>query len=242
MLVIRSLAFNILFFSWTILYLIVLAPFAGWWIRDERMRRAARIWIRGVQFLLRTVVGLHYRVLGRDRLPAGPVLFASKHQSAWETMIVQQLSLQTVIGLKYELSRIPLFGRFVQLSGCVVIDRGGAARAIRSLVRGAKLAVSQGLNFFIFPEGTRRAVGAEPDYKPGVAALYHALGVPCVPIALNSGVFWGRRSFIKHPGTITLEFLDPIEPGLDRKAFMKSLEERIETATDRLVDSAQTTP
>ncbi|MEZ5826026.1 MAG: lysophospholipid acyltransferase family protein [Geminicoccaceae bacterium] len=242
MLAIRSLLFNILFFSWTILYMIVLLPLTGWYLKGKRMRRIARFWTEGVHFLLRVIIGLDHRIIGRERVPDGPVLFASKHQSAWETLVVQILSVQTVIGLKYELSRVPLFGRYLILAGSVVIDRGGASKAIRSLVRGAKKAVSQGLNFMIFPEGTRRPVGAEPDYKPGVAALYHALDVPCVPIALNSGLFWGRRSFIKRPGMITLEILDPIEPGLDRKTFMKILEERIEAGTDRLVAEAGGNP
>ncbi|MEZ5835720.1 MAG: lysophospholipid acyltransferase family protein [Geminicoccaceae bacterium] len=233
----RSLLFNIAFYIWTIMVLLALVPFA-WFIRPHSIRMAAGIWAGGVQFLLRLIIGLDCRVVGREKLPEGPVLIASKHQSAWETIYFYRISSDIVIGLKYELSRIPLFGQYIQLAGSVVIDRGGAAQALRSLVRGARAAVAEGVSFLIFPEGTRQVPGAKPDYKSGIAALYNTLGVPCVPVALNSGLYWGRRSFIKHPGMITLEFLDPIEPGLQRREFMKLLEERIETASNRLLADA----
>jgi 1-acyl-sn-glycerol-3-phosphate acyltransferase len=123
--------------------------------------------------------------------------------------------------------------------GCIRIDRGGAARALRSLVEGARAAAAKGLSILIFPEGTRRAPEDPPDYKPGVAALYVALDLPVVPVALNSGLFWSRRSFMKRPGQITVEFLDSIPPGLDRRTFMTELQSRIETATARLVAEAR---
>ena len=210
-----------------------------WIVSARSVRRLAAFWMHGVHTIARIVLGLRYRIEGLQRLPAGPVLLASKHQSAWETMIFHIVQPDVVVGLKYELTRIPFFGRCLLASGCIKIDRGGAAKALRSLVKGAKAARARGETFLIFPEGTRRPVDAPPDYKPGVVALYQALGVPCVPVALNSGLFWGRRSFVKRPGTITLEILEPIPAGLPRQRFMSELESRIEPATRRLVESAR---
>ena len=187
------------------------------------------------QAVLRLVVGLSYEVRGRERLPSGPAIIASKHQSAWETLIFHVLVPDLAVGLKYELTRIPIFGWYLMRGGAIRIDRGGAARALRSLVDGARAAAARGVSILIFPEGTRRAPDDPPDYKPGVAAVYTALDLPVVPVALNSGLFWSRRSFMKRPGRITVEFLEPIPPGLDRRTFMAELQRRIETATARLV-------
>jgi 1-acyl-sn-glycerol-3-phosphate acyltransferase len=199
------------------------------------MRWVARFWMQVLQAVLRLVVGLSYEVRGRERLPAGPAIIASKHQSAWETLIFHVLVPDLAVGLKYELTRIPVFGWYLMRGGAIRIDRGGAARALRSLVDGARAAAARGVSILIFPEGTRRAPEDPPDYKPGVAALYTALDLPVVPVALNSGLFWSRRSFMKRPGRITVEFLEPIPPGLDRRTFMAELQRRIETATARLV-------
>jgi 1-acyl-sn-glycerol-3-phosphate acyltransferase len=230
----RSALFNVLAGLWTLLLMVVIVP-AGPFMSPGGMRRYARFWMRGVQAMLRAIVGLRYEVRGLDRLPDRPVIIASKHQSAWETVFFHLVRVDTVIGLKHELTRIPLFGWYLMIAHNIRIDRGGAARALRSLIDGAKAAVAEGCSILIFPEGTRRKPGDAPDYKPGVAALYRELGVPVVPVALNSGLFWGRQSFLKRPGTITVEFLEPIEPGMERKAFMELLERRIETATGRLV-------
>ena len=166
---------------------------------------------------------------------AGPAIIASKHQSAWETLTFHALIPDVAVGLKEELTRIPVFGWYLLRAGNIKIDRGAGSRAIRSLIEGAKRAAADGLCVLIFPEGTRRAPGDPPDYKPGVAALYGALRLPVVPVALNSGMFWRRREFTKHPGRIVVEFLEPIPAGLDRKHFMARLERAIEDATARLV-------
>lgn len=233
----RSALFNLLAGAWTLLLMLAILP-VGPFLGADGMRRYARFWMRGLQALLRLVVGLSYEVRGLENLPDRPVIIASKHQSAWETVFFHLVRVDTVIGLKHELTRIPLFGWYLMIARNIRIDRGGAAKALRSLTEGARRAVAEGCSILIFPEGTRTAPGAPPDYKPGVAALYKELDVPVVPVALNSGLFWGRQSFVKRPGTITVEFLPPIEPGLERKAFMALLEQRIETATDRLLAAA----
>lgn len=227
------------FYAWTTLLALAVLPAAPF-MRPPAMRRVARLWMRGTQAALRWIVGIDYEVRGRERLPPGPALIASKHQSAWETLIFHLLVPDLSIGLKDELTRIPVFGWYLMKGGCIRIDRGGAARALRSLVDGARTAAATGCSFLIFPEGTRRAPGAPPDYKAGVAALYQGLGLPLVPVALNSGLFWPGRGQGKRAGRITLEFLHPIPPGLERRALMRELETRIEGASAALIVEAST--
>lgn len=236
-LVLRSLAFQLFFYLWTAVLCLALLP-VFLFLSPRAVRATARFWERVTLGALRLVVGLSYEVRGLERLPRGPVLLAAKHQSAWETLAFHVIVPELAIGLKEELTRIPLFGWYLMRAENIRIDRGAAARAIRSLIAGARTAVGRGLSVLIFPEGTRMAPGEAPDYKPGVAALYAALDLPAVPVALNSGVFWPRREFVKRPGRIVVEFLEPIPPGLDRKTFMRRLEVATETATAALVAEA----
>jgi 1-acyl-sn-glycerol-3-phosphate acyltransferase len=235
--VVRAALFNLLFYLWTALLVLGLIPVAPF-MSALAMRRLAGFWMRGLHRILRWTVGLSHEVRGFEHCPSGPVIIASKHQSAWETLFFHSVRPNIVIGLKWELRRIPLFGWYLAVARNIFIDRGGAAKAMRSLIEGAKAAVAEGTSILIFPEGTRRPPGAPPDYKPGVAALYRELGIPVVPVALNSGLFWGRRAFLKRPGRIVVEFLPPIPPGLDRRAFMAELERRIEGATTSLIEEA----
>ena len=138
--------------------------------------------------------------------------------------------------LKRELLAIPFYGWFVRKAGMIAIDREGHASALRKMTAAVRAAIARGHAVIIFPEGTRKKPGAEPAYKPGVAALYGQLGGACVPVALNSGLYWtGPAGFMKRPGKIIVEFLPPIPPGLKRREFMAALEDRIETATGKLV-------
>jgi 1-acyl-sn-glycerol-3-phosphate acyltransferase len=237
-LVLRSLVFQLFFYVWTAVMCLAVLP-AYPFLSPGAMRASARFWERVTLRVLKLVVGLSYEVRGLERLPRGPVLLAAKHQSAWETLAFHVIVPNLAIGLKEELTRIPLFGWYLMRAENIRIDRGAAARAIRSLITGAKKAAGRGLSVLIFPEGTRMAPGEAPDYKPGVAALYAALDLPAVPVALNSGVFWRRREFVKRPGRIVVEFLEPIPPGLDRKTFMRRLEQATETATAALVAEAR---
>lgn len=238
LLTLRAFLFNVLFYAWTAVACLATLP-AYPFLSPAGMRRVARFWERGVLWLLKMVVGLDYEVRGRANLPATPAIIASKHQSAWETLAFHVLVPEIAVGLKEELTRIPVFGWYLMRAQNIRIDRGAAAKALRSLVDGAKAAAANGLSILIFPEGTRRAPGDPPDYKPGVAALYKALDLPVVPVALNSGLFWRRRGFLKYPGRVVVEFLEPIPPGLDRKLFMQTLEERIEAATARLIEEGR---
>jgi 1-acyl-sn-glycerol-3-phosphate acyltransferase len=202
-------------------------------------RRYVRMWaVAWTDFTLwwlRLTVGLTHRLSGLEHLPPGPAIIAIKHQSSWETVAVVRLFPDAAIVMKRELLFIPIVGLAMLMGGNIAIERGDGAAALRSLVRGAKDAVANDRSILIFPEGTRTPVGADQPYPVGVAALYRQLGIPVVPVALNSGVFWGRRQFVKRPGIIDVEVLPAIPPGLDRKVFMATLRDRIEQATARLV-------
>jgi 1-acyl-sn-glycerol-3-phosphate acyltransferase len=187
----------------------------------------ARLWARATFWGLTVFAGIDFEVRGTP--PRGPVLVAAKHMSMWDTLALYLLLDRPGIVLKRELLYVPFFGWFVWKAAAIPIDRGAGASALRKMSHAARRVLAQGCPVLIFPEGTRKKPGAAPDYKPGVAGLYGQLEVPCIPVALNSGVYW--TSFTKYPGTIILEFLDPIPPGLKRAEFMALLEKRIETAT-----------
>lgn len=228
----RALLFNILYLLWTAAMHIICLPLL---LAPARAIHAAgTFWIAGSLWLLKICVGLGVREVGTENLPAGPALFAAKHQSAWETLYLSWRLNHPAFVLKKELLMIPLFGWFLKRVGMVAIDRSGKAAALKKMVADAKAIFAQGRPVIIFPEGTRVAPGASKPYQPGIAALYAQLDVPVVPVALNSGLFWGRKAILKKPGTITIEYLPAIPPGLDRKTFMRELEARIEGAAARL--------
>jgi 1-acyl-sn-glycerol-3-phosphate acyltransferase len=190
-------------------------------------------------WLLKVVCGIKLEVRGREKLPQGACLVAAKHQSAWETFGLIPLFRDPALLMKRELFWIPFHGWFSHKFGMIPVDRDKGPAALRRMVREAKLRVAQGREIIIFPEGTRRAPGAPPDYKTGVVLLYETLEIPCVPLALNSGAFWPRRSLSLRPGTIVVEFLDPIPPGLPKGEFLDRLSRSIETASARLLVEAR---
>lgn len=233
----RSFLFNVGWYAGTTIIAIVGAPIL---LLPRRYVVAwSLFWIDFCLGWLRLTCRLTHRVRGLENLPAGPVILACKHQSSWETLAFSRIFPQSATVLKRELLFIPVVGWAMARVGNIAVERGEGAKALRSLVRQAKQTLAEGRSILIFPEGTRVAIGAEKPYQVGTAALYRQLGVPVVPVALNSGVFWGRRKFIKWPGIIDVEVLPPIPPGLNRETFMTTLRERIETATDRLVKATR---
>jgi 1-acyl-sn-glycerol-3-phosphate acyltransferase len=227
----RSLCFNVGWYAGTVTIALVGAPIL---LLPRRAVVAwAKFWIRFCLWWLRITVGLTHRLSGLENLPAGPVIIASKHQSSWETLAYTLLFSDAAIVLKRELLFIPVVGWAMARAGNIAVERGDGAAALRGLVRQAKAVIAEGRSILIFPEGTRVAVGDERPYQVGTAALYRQLGVPVVPVALNSGLFWGRRQFIKRPGIIDVEILPAIAPGLSRDAFMTTLRARIDGAVDR---------
>ena len=230
-----SLLFNIAFFCWTAAISAVAVPSILATRNPLTGAKFARAWSVGVFALLRVLCRVEYRIRGRENLPDAPCIVAAKHQSAWDTMIFSLLLDKPSYVLKRELLRIPFFGWAVAKSGMVPVDRAGGAKELKRMVAKARRRLAEGRPVVIFPQGTRVEPGTHQPYLPGVAALYQALGVPVVPVGLNSGLFWGRRSFLKTPGRILLEVSPPIPPGLPRREFMRQLEDRIEGTSNRLI-------
>jgi 1-acyl-sn-glycerol-3-phosphate acyltransferase len=238
MLFLRSLVFNIAFALNNLVWFVVSLPGLLLPYRSF-IDRIAHPWARMNVWLFHSIIGVTLEVRGEENWPKGGALVAAKHQSAWETLyIAGQLSGPTYI-LKRELLFIPLFGFYLLKVRSVAIDRGKGSAVLAKMNEAAAAAIAAGQQLIIFPEGTRRAVGAEPHYKYGVAHLYAATGAACVPIAHNAGLFWPRRGFIKRPGRLIIEILPPIPPGLDRDIFFARVKETIETASNRLIDEAR---
>jgi 1-acyl-sn-glycerol-3-phosphate acyltransferase len=233
MMVFRSFIFDVSFYLWTMLISIASLPVLL--VSQRATAWISALWAMVALLLLRLIVGLSYEVRGANNLPKGPAIVALKHQSAWDTIALWVLLENPAIVLKQSLAKIPVFGWYVRKGRAIVIDRAAGAKALKPMVAAAKAAVADGRPIAIFPEGTRTPVGGHQPYHPGVAALYLQLRLPLVPVALNSGLFWGRRSFLKRPGRIVVEFLPAIAPGLDRRHVMVELERDIEQATAMLV-------
>jgi len=235
---IRSLFFNIAFYLVLIIFLIGSLPV--FLFPHKSVVAVLHLWARTCFVLMRLLAGISLEIRGREHIVPGALLVASKHQSLWETFALLTLFDDPAIVLKKELTHIPLFGWFALKLKLLTVDRSAGSSALRHLLHQAKCAKDSDRQIIIFPEGTRKAPGAAPDYKPGVAALYKSLDIACLPIALNSGLYWPRRSFLRHPGTIIMEILPPIAAGISRKEFMNRLETTIEDATTRLVSEGRT--
>jgi 1-acyl-sn-glycerol-3-phosphate acyltransferase len=235
---IRAFAFNLVFILWTAFIGILALPLLA--LPRPVNMRFGRFWARTVLGLLRLIVGLGYEVRGQDRLPQGGYIVALKHQSAWDALSVPVVLGDPAVVVKQELLWLPIYGWYAGRAGSIGIDRKGGAGALRRILAAARPVVAAGRPVVIFPQGTRAAPGVRLPYQPGVAALYQALGLPVVPAAVNSGLYWGRRSFLKRPGRIVLEFLDPIPPGWPRQKLMSEIERRIESATAALMREGKT--
>ncbi len=230
---VRSIVFGILFYVTTALFVVLGFPFfftpRRWSMEALKVHARTELW------LLKHIVGLDFEVRGLEKLPEPPFLVASKHQSAWETFALIPLFRDPAFLMKRELFWIPIHGWFSHKFEMIPVDRDKGPAALRNMLRHAEDRIAKGREIIIFPEGTRRPPGAPPAYKTGIVLLYNALGVPCVPIALNSGMFWPRRSWQRKSGTIVLEVLDPIPPGLPKAEFMSRLQNAIESASDQLM-------
>lgn len=230
---IRSCLFNVYYVAVTFIICIF-----GIIIGSFSMRLCclnARLWGFLLLFGLRWLAGVKCEVKGKENLPEeGPYIVASKHQSALETIAFHALLPNPAYILKKELQYIPLFGWNLKLTGCVPIDRSSGTKAMRSILQGSEKRLAQKRPVVIFPEGTRTKPGATTRYNPGVGLLYEKFDVPMIPVALNTGVFWPKNAFFKNPGTLTIEFLPPMPKGLDKREFIKELQDRIEAACARL--------
>ncbi len=233
MVYLRSILFQIFF--WTFSILINLAWLPSLLMHRRAAARGMEIWAAISFWGLKHIAGLDYEVRGKENIVPGAALYASKHLSMWETIAAHVLLNDPATIMKRELLYVPVYGWYAQKCEMIVIDRSAQAAAIRRMIADAKLRAADGRPIVIFPEGTRKEMGAVPDYKSGVAALYGALDLPCVPIAHNSALYWPRRGMLRKPGRIIVEFLPAIQPGLKRTEFMAELQTRIEGATARLL-------
>jgi 1-acyl-sn-glycerol-3-phosphate acyltransferase len=233
----RSLVYNVLFYACLVFWLIFAIP--TFLMPRQGILTVARWWASSSIFLQRVICGTRVEYRGVHKIPKGPLIVAAKHQSMWETFALLQFFPEPLYILKRELKWIPLFGFYLMKADMIDVERSAGARALKDMTRRAGAAVREGRQLIIFPEGTRRPVEAPPRYKHGVGQIYVESGVQCLPVALNSGLFWPRRTFMRYPGTLVVEFLDPLPPGLSRDDFIKRVSEVIETATDRIVREAR---
>ncbi len=237
---IRAVLYTVVFYVVSALFLVL----GSWLLLGPRSWAMAGLSAHGSTcvWLLEKIVGTRLEVRGAENLAPGALLVASKHQSAWDTFALVPLLHDPAIIMKRELMWIPFYGWFSAKFGMIFVRREAGPSALRRMGSDAMERAKAGRQILIFPEGTRREPGAEPAYKPGALFLYARLGIPCVPMALNSGLYWPRRSLKRHPGTIIVEFLKPIPPGLPRKEFAERLENAIETASDALIIDAAKAP
>ena len=233
----RSLIFNVLFYAAFVFWALFALP--TFLMPRAAVLRVASWWAKTAIFLMRVVCNIKVEFRGVENIPKGPLIVASKHQSMWETISLLRFFEAPFFVVKRQLNFIPLFGWYLIKTGMVAIDRSEGRRALLSVIRRAAEEVRHGRQFVIFPEGTRTPPGAPPQYKGGVGMIYSECGVPCLPVALNSGLFWPRRTFMRYPGTLVVEFLDPLPPGLPRDEFMTRLRDQIETATSRIVEAGR---
>ena len=235
---IRSLLFNIFYVFWTIFIGIVFLP-AALLPQHIIILIVGKIWARGLYFFLKTFCNLKLNLIGKSKIPSGPAIFASKHQSALETFMFHLLLKKPVFVLKKELLNIPIFGFYLKKMGMIAIDRDGGIRSLKLLLKQVQDKINNGYSIIIFPEGTRTVPGETVEYNPGIAAIYNLKIAPIVPVALNTGCFWPRNSFIKKPGSFSIEFLETLPEDLNKKEFMIHLRDVIEINSNNYLKSVE---
>lgn len=233
MVLLRSALFNFCFYLYIVVALFVYTPAfllprkVGWPL--------IVFWARASLWMLRVIAGIRLEVRGRENIPDGGFIVAAKHQSVWETFALLTLFPDPTFILKRELTWLPIFGWFTMKMKMIPVNRGKRSAALRAMTVHAREAIAEDRQILIFPEGTRRPAGAEPAYKFGIVHLYRELKCPVLPVALNSGLFWPRRTFKRYPGTVIVDILPPIAPGLPNERFVPTLQEQLEKASDALI-------
>ncbi|MEQ9488906.1 MAG: lysophospholipid acyltransferase family protein [Alphaproteobacteria bacterium] len=234
---VRGVLFATVFYGLTLIMAVAYIPLML--LPDRWFRPFAVFWLRTMLWTTRWIGGISWSIDGVEHLPNKPFLVISKHQSAWETLALTEFFDMPSFVLKQELTKIPLFGVYLRKTGHVAVDRSAGMAALKQMTVDAKARTAENRVIVIFPEGTRTAPGQSRKFLPGAAALYSELGLPCVPAALNSGSVWPKKLSACKPGHISLQFLEPFPPGLDRRTFLQQASERINEATHRLENSNQ---
>jgi len=231
---VRSLLFHVGFLTWAIIANVGLL-----WVLVLPRKTVVRFityYFRGNLPIERYLAGITYEVRGLENIPEGPCVIASKHQSTFETLMMHILLGDPAIVLKRELMWIPLWGWYQARSGMIPIDRGAHGKAMLSMVDNAGKAVAEGRKIVVYPQGTRVRPGVRKPYKVGAAAIAQRYDLPVVPLALNTGMFWPRRSFWVYPGKVIFEFLPPLPKGGSVTDMTRKLEEILEPASQRLCE------
>lgn len=197
---------------------------------ERQTRGVIKCWVRTVFWALKVFCGVTHRVDHPENLPQEGAIVAVNHQSMWETIAFFAMLPQPVMILKKELTRVPIFGLWAMRAGSIAVDRKGGAKALRRMRDAAARRIAEGCQVVVFPEGTRTPPGEIAPYHPGVAGIYAAASAPCTPAAHDSGRYWRHPGIMKTPGEITVRILEPLEPGLDRKQFLRELQNRIDGA------------
>jgi 1-acyl-sn-glycerol-3-phosphate acyltransferase len=233
----RSLIYNLVFYAQLMIWILLAIP--TYLMPRQVFMAVAKAWARSNIWLMRVICRTRVEVRGLHNIPEGPLIVAAKHQSFWETFALLQFFDSPLFIYKRELGWIPFFGWYLRKAGMISVDRAGGVGSLLQMARRAPKEIKSGRQLIIFPEGTRTPVGAAPNYLTGVGQIYAASGAPCLPVALNSGLFWPRRTFRRYPGTLVVEFLAPLPPGLPRKELIAKITIAIEEATNRLVETAR---
>lgn len=236
----RSIAFDAAVVIWTLLLSPTLPLLRLFDASSASVRAVSQLWANGIVLLFKYVIGLDYRERGRENVPDGPCIIACNHQSLWETAALSVIFPDASIVAKKELSRLPIVGWYLQRYPMILVDRSAGRQALRQMVEEAKRAVGEGRKVLLFPQGTRQAIDEPMTFQSaGISALYTTLDVPVVPAACNSGLFWGKKTLMMHSGTITVSYLPPIAPGLNRKAFQEKMERQISEEATRLLGEGE---
>ncbi len=232
MIYLRTFLFYFSFYIWTMILAILAIPVI--FLPKAVAYRLVKFWAGGTLWLLRLCCGLGYEIRGRKHIPDSPAIYAIKHQSAWETLALLTITPPLTAVLKKELLNIPIYGWYMRKLGMIPIDRSAGAGAMKKVIRRARVMLDAGRSFMIAPEGTRMPPGETRRYQPGVVALYKDLGLPVIPVALNSGLFWPKGRWTKPPGTVLIEFLPQVAAGLGKDELLETLKAQIEPATRAL--------
>ncbi|MBC7769780.1 MAG: 1-acyl-sn-glycerol-3-phosphate acyltransferase [Phycisphaerales bacterium] len=233
MILLRSIVFVIWFYATMAVWGLAYMPLVAMG-REKYIWHAMRGWGKATLWGLRWICGVRISIEGLEHLPQGAALIASKHQATLDTVLPAQFVTEPVFVVKQELIGMPIFGFYMKY-GMIPIDRDAHAKALKDMLRAARIVIAKGRQIVIYPEGTRQDLGAAPDYKPGIAALYKDLGLPVTPIALNTGLVWPPSGIMRRPGHVTIKVLPPIPPGLPRADFMRTLEDMIESESQALL-------
>src|SRR5258708_25546666 len=232
-----SLVFNMLFYALLVFWILVAIP--TYLVPPRAFMVVAKAWARSSIWLMRAICRTKVEYRGLEKIPQGPLIVASKQQSMLEFFALMQFFDAPLFIYKRELGWIPFFGWYLMKAKMIGVDRSGGMRSLMEMARRAPKEIRSGRQLIIFPEGTRTPVDAPPVYMTGVGQIYVSSGVPCMPVALNSGLFWPRRTFMRYPGTLVVEFLEPLPPDLSRREFIMRIRASIEDATNRLVEASR---